>query len=229
MRRMLTILATIFVAGAAATVAQQTQDLETLFARAQRQETIAGDPTGAIAGYTEVIKAAGPTNALTPRAMFRLAECHRKLGHPEARGIYAAIVRDYPNSGDAYDTALARLQTMKAEMPAARFQPTPFELPIPPAAVYWALAPDGRSVAYLRRAGSQQSPDSDLVLHDLATGDGRVLASHLTGITAQVRFSPDGSRVAAMVSNGGPGPSRPFRQVRSVNWSWPWSTGMPRP
>ncbi len=213
MKRLLSMLAVLCVAGAAVTLAQPTPDLDTLFARAQRQETLAADLTGAITGYERVIEAAGPTNALTPRAMLRLAECHRKLGHDKARGIYAAIVRDYPNSGEAYDTALARLETMKAEVPAAPFQPTPFELPIPPRSVYWALAPDGRSVAYLRRAGSEQSPDSDLVLYDLATGAGRVLASHLKGITAQVRFSPDGSRVAAMVSNGGPGPSRPFRQL----------------
>jgi Tol biopolymer transport system component len=213
MRRLMIVLAVVVLAGAAAASAQKAADLESLFANAQRHETIDADLAGAISLYTQVITTAGPTHALTPRAMLRLAECHRKLGHADARRIYSDIVRDYPQSGEPYDTALVRLAVMQSS--SGDLQASTFTLP-DEYSTNWEVSPDGRSLVWLRRAGSQQAPDSDLVIRDLATGAERVLAAHLRGISAHIGFSPDGSRVAAAIGSGGPANTRPYRQLVAV-------------
>ncbi len=91
-------------------------DAEVLLQAAMHKEQVEGRLPEAIDAYKAVVAKAGSNKQVAARALLQLAAVVQKLGRPEARTTYQAIVRDYPDQPTAVAAARARLA---AASPAA--------------------------------------------------------------------------------------------------------------
>ena len=93
------------------------QDAERLMKAATTLESVDGDLPAAIAQYRKVMAAGN--RALAAQALFRIGECHRKLGDKQARAAYEQVIREYADQGEAVARARARLRGDDAPVAAA--------------------------------------------------------------------------------------------------------------
>src|SRR5687767_4038827 len=111
-RLLVIIIAALVVTCLPIVQAQQTAaQAEKLLASAQHKAAIDGDLKGAIDDYKKAIAAAGNDRALVAQALFRMAECHQKLGDAEAQAIYERLLRDYSDQQEIAVAARARRVT----------------------------------------------------------------------------------------------------------------------
>ena len=98
--------------------AQTTRDAEKQFRAAQYKQQVQGDLKGAIEDYKKL--AQGPDRMLAARALLAMGETYQALGAPDARGVYAEIVRDFTEPKEVVATARARLAELEQEIEALR-------------------------------------------------------------------------------------------------------------
>jgi hypothetical protein len=114
--RLLAGLVLMLTLSAAATAAQQAQEL---YQRGLVQEHAAGNLESAIALYTQAARAAGDDRALGARVLVRAAASQEKLGRQaDAARIYAEVMRLYPEQRAEVTLAQERLTILRRHVPA---------------------------------------------------------------------------------------------------------------
>jgi hypothetical protein len=185
------IAASVLVLITLASIAPSAQDAERLFKAAMNTEFVDGDLKRAIEQYAKV--AASGNRAVAAQALIRMAECHDKLGHAEAKAIYERVLRDFSDQRDAVAIARARLGRGGVVSTTARGDRAVWTGV--DADGFGTVSPDGRFLTYMDWIGL-----GNVMVRDLVTGAGRPL----TGNTKMAEFgagqfsviSRDGERVA---------------------------------
>lgn len=162
-----------------------------LFERAKLLEQSGRQSARVVAMYEEVATKAD--RPLAAAARLQIALLKEREGKPEARALYAAIVRDYPDQRDVVLKAQSKL--------AARTGGRAGRSDVVPRRVLeggWAgiidIAANGRLAVGWERAGYSAR---NLLVRDMESGTETVLvAGGPSGTGGQARISPDGRRVA---------------------------------
>ena len=167
--------------------AQQTAaQAEKLLASAQHKAAIDGDLKGAIEDYKKAIAAAGNNRAFVAQALFRMAECHQKLGEAEAQAIYERLVRDYPDQQEVATAARARRATTASSVVKGdRSLWSGGD-----ADGFGTISPDARYLTFTDWANGGQ-----LAIRDLVSGTSHRLTNG-GGSTQHSAISRDGKQVA---------------------------------
>ncbi|MBM3746873.1 MAG: hypothetical protein FJW34_13860 [Acidobacteria bacterium] len=188
-RRLAFILAAASLALAQADVTLQ---------KAIRKETVEGDLKGAIELYGQALSQAGARDRATAaQALLRMGECHEKLGSAEARKAYERVLREYADQTAPAASARERLAALTRASGATAPGGVVHRLVwSTPTEAWGGVSPDGRWIAF-------QNEHTDLALHDLVTGQNRLLTNYgprdqRPGMAYGGVFSPDGRRVAYM-------------------------------
>ena len=186
-------------------IAQQPVSPEALLKAAMQREQVDGDAAGALSDY-KVIGELHPRSPVAARALARMAAIYDRQGELElARASYQRIVTEHAQSPEA---AAARTALKKLTAPAAAVAPPQtFSLE----SLFRGfntrpdVSPDGLLVAGGRLVGSPARLRAALDVRAVASGAQRTLVEGLEGAVRTVRFSPDGSRLAAYVVQFAPG------------------------
>lgn len=136
-------------------------------------ETIKGDLRGAIAQYRAL--AASPDRAIAAQALVRMADCHRKLGDAEARGLYERVVREFADQSEAVAAARAGLRETGAGE-SARGTATRGDRAVwtgNNVDMFGRVSPDGRYVTFV-----EWEKTGNLALRDLSTNTERLLTRY---------------------------------------------------
>jgi Tol biopolymer transport system component len=167
-------------------------DAEVMLQAAMHKEQVEGRLPEAIDAYKSVVAKAGSNKRVAAQALLQLAASYEKLGRPEARATYQAIVREYPDQPTAVAAARARLGAVRSARGQEEITPRrvldgdPVEL--------IEVSEDGRLALGREIAGLNSI---NLVVRDPSSGR---MATLLRGTQAaswfQPRFSRDGQRVA---------------------------------
>jgi len=191
------LLASVMVGLVAAPIAlsQRASRAELRFQEAHRKETIDGDLKSAIELYRRVIGEAGGNRLIAAQALVRMGQCYEKLGDAEARKAYERVVREFSDQAEPAGLARERLGALvgtAASPPAGGV--TQRLVWSTPTESWGGVSADGRWIAF-------QSDQGDLAIHDLVTGQNRLLTNYgprgkRPGEAYEGVFSPDGKRVA---------------------------------
>ncbi len=168
------------------------QSLETELQRAFQRETTTGNLAAAIAEYQRIARQAGGNRALAAQALLREARSHERLGSPESRKVYEALVRDFSDQSAVVSAARARLSAAGG---VQQLEVTPRRVLEAGWSQMWDMSADGRFVVGPERVGySAFSSGFSIVVRDVATGRSTTVVP-ATG-SLQARLSDDGNRVA---------------------------------
>jgi Tol biopolymer transport system component len=182
------VLAFVIVTGLLASPAAQS--LEHDLQRAMQRETTTGDLRAAIAEYRRIVQQAGPNRTVAATATLRMARNHERLGSPDARRLYEAIVRDFADQPAVVASARARLSATGPR----QVEVTPRRVLEAGWSQMFDMSADGRFVV-----GPQRATYSgfSVVLRDVATGQSTTLVDALKGPGGyHARLSDDGRWVA---------------------------------
>jgi Tol biopolymer transport system component len=180
--------------------AQGSAQADRQFQAALHKATVDGNLKGAIEDYRAIARRPGVSRDLASQALVRMAEAYQKLGDPQARLVYAQLIRDFPDQRQIVETARTRLTALEA--PVA---PTGLSLKRVHSGVgIISVSPDARWAVFNEfNEAANGVTGADLVLLDMSSGARRVLDKH-PGTGAYVEgdavFSPDGSQVAYHVA-----------------------------
>lgn len=196
MRTGLTLAAmALLVITAAPLVAQRAaitnDDADVMLQAAMHKEQVEGRLPEAIEAYRVVVAKAGSNKGVAAKALLQLAGAYEKLGRPEARATYQAIVRTYPDQPAVVEAARARLAAGATSGP----------LDVLPRRVLeggwdnpFDISADGRFTVGPERAAFESF---SIVLRDVVSGRATPLAAGSPGHGGfQARISNDGRRVA---------------------------------
>jgi hypothetical protein len=150
---------------AAAAVMTLLAQADVTLEKARRKETLEGDLKGAISLYAKAVAESKGDRAVSAKALIAMAECHRKLGDAEARGIYERIVREYADQKDAVNIARTRLGTA-APVAAKGDRPV---WTGPEVDIFGRISPDGRYLTYV-----DLFQTGNLMIHDMVTNTDHV-------------------------------------------------------
>ena len=209
MMRRLLVTAAILTLVAVSPLAQDGRRAGVTLQAGMAAEFIEADLPKAITLYERAVAEAGADRELTARGLLALGMALEKVGRVgDARKQLGLVIRDFGDVADVAEVADARLQVLgpgvgiTSRDVSATFSGNGRD-----------LSPDGALVAAGKVAGSPPRRELSLVVRDISTGSERALATDLRGPIWHVRFSPDGTRVAALtrVPGDGSGP-RMYRE-----------------
>jgi Tol biopolymer transport system component len=186
MRKFRLFILTISVAMAVVlAAAQKDPRAEAQLQAAINKETVEGDLKSAIEMYRKVAQSGN--RAVAAKALVRMGQCYDKMGDAEARKAYERVVRDFADQKEAVEDARRLLGA----------KPAPAGTGVT-ARQIWAggndryygpaVSRDGRYIAYIDR--------SKVVVHDLSTGDEKLLVGAPGLGFNNALISPDGKQVA---------------------------------
>ena len=196
---MRTVLMAAIAAGllAGAPLAQG-QSAADLYQSAVQLEEVKGDLEKAIAVYRSIVERFANDRTTAGKAQLRLGFCYERLGKPEARGAFEAVIRNYSDQPELVTQARARLASSSnrsgdlgdAAMTARQvWTGTEVDLEGKPSA-------DGRYLTYVDWTSTRTG---NLAIRDLATGQNRRLTDAqdmAEGYAEYPVLSPDGKTVA---------------------------------
>jgi len=196
MRTILTLtLAACLTTGA--TMAQGPSAAD-LYQHAVQLEEVKGDLDGAIAIYKNILERFSGDRGPAARAQLHLGFCYQRLGKPEARAAYEAVVRDHADQPELAAQAKSRLSSL-AQPAAGRTASSMVARQIwtgPEVDLEGKPSADGR---YLTYVDWTSTPNGNVAIRDLVTGENRLL-THSTergdGAAEYPVLSPDGKWVA---------------------------------
>ncbi|MDP2999696.1 MAG: hypothetical protein Q8N47_19570 [Bryobacterales bacterium] len=191
-------LLTVFLAALLA-AGQKNDQAELALKAAIKTETVDGDLKGAIEQYKKIAAQPGAGRATVATALLRMGQCHEKLGNAEARTAYERLVRDYADQAGIVAQAQARLAALAggAGAPGSSAMAVRRVWAGREANFEGGVSPDGRFLSF------NAYPEDDLAIHDLVTGQNRLLT--------------DKSRPAG---SWGPGRSVPSPDSKRIVYSW---------
>ena len=107
---MRTVLMVTIAAGllAGAPLAQG-QSAADLYQSAVQLEEVKGDMEKAIAAYRSIVERFANDRTTAGKAQLRLGFCYERLGKPEARSAFEAVIRNYSDQPDLVSQARARI------------------------------------------------------------------------------------------------------------------------
>jgi Tol biopolymer transport system component len=195
MTRTMRAFAIVMLAGLVAApqrpAAQATADVE--LRAAMETETVKGDLNAAIKQYQAVVdKYHKIDRAVAATALLRMAECHQKMGNPDARAAYERILTDFASEKNVALVARQRLNASNG----AGGGPLSTRLVSGHYSLWDLVTPDGRFSA------RTDWDSGDLVIRDLVTKvDRRLVPGSMATPGAQSwaeggAFSPDRRQVA---------------------------------
>jgi Tol biopolymer transport system component len=168
---------------------------DTTLQKAIRKETMEGDLKGAIELYRKAIGQAAKDRGTAAQALVRMGACYEKLGDAEARKAYERVVHDFADQKEMAVQAQTRLASLGGGHGG-------------PATVTMRWVSDGREPDNEGRPSpdgqwlSYTSPDGDLGIYNLLTGERRLLkrnspnAAGKRGWVEESIWSPDGKQIA---------------------------------
>jgi len=187
-----TLLAVLVVAllALSAVVAQQGDQTEVQLKAAINKEVVEGNLKAAIELYRKIAQSGN--RPVAAKALIRMGQCYEKLGDAEASKAYQRVVSDFADQKEAVAEAQALLAAgSRDRRPASGvseqqvwvLDENPRPVPRPPSS-------DSRYIPYTDVAGQR------LKLHDLVTGENRVILERETGLCFGVPvISPDGTQI----------------------------------
>lgn len=191
---MLTIAACL---AAGATIAQG-QSAADLYQDALQLEEVKGDLEKAIAAYRTIVERFANDRATAAKAQLHLGLCYERLGRPEARSAYEAVIRNYSEQPEPVTQARARLASLaqpsgdRAETGMVARQiwtGADVDLAGKPSA-------DGRYLTYVDWTSTKSG---NVAIRDLVTGQNRRLTDvqdMAEGFAEYPVLSPDGKTIA---------------------------------
>lgn len=164
-RLVVALSATIAVVSAA-----QGDTARTMLEGARKMEVVDGDLNGAIKRYQAIVAQYAKTDRATAAtALVRMAECYLKLGDAEARTIYARVIREFADQGEAAAMARARLGGGVAVATAAKGDRAVWTGPN--VDMTGRVSPDGRFISFVDWSNGR------LMMRDVATNVDRALTA----------------------------------------------------
>jgi Tol biopolymer transport system component len=199
MKTWLKILVVVFATVAILCAAETGQSL---FQKALTKERADADPAGAILLYERVVKEFPGDRKLAAEALFRIGECHLALGNAAARQAFERLVHEFSDQPDIAAQARSRLARLEGSEGARH--PSTVTLrkvwagnaeqgSIDPSA---SVSEDGRFLSF---ADESSEKWGNLAIHDLTTGENRLITSDADGDNASVGLSvvsPDCRQIA---------------------------------
>jgi hypothetical protein len=179
------LLVPVVIAAVTLLAAEKIDPAQMMFEAARKKEVVDGDLNTAIQQYKTIASKYAGDRAVAANALIRMADCYQKLGDAESQKIYERVLRDYGDQKEAVAVARARLGRNGSARETGIL-----------ARQVWAgsevytngrPSPDGRYLPFVR--------DGRLSLHDLITGENRVLASEHDCAAESPVFTPDGKRI----------------------------------
>ena len=162
-----------------------------LFERAKLLEQSGRQSARVVAMYEEVATKAD--RALAAAARLQIALLKEREGHAEARALYAAIIRDYPDQRDVVSKAQSKLAARTAGR-GGRSDVVARKVLEGGWAAVVDISANGRTAIGWERAGYSSR---NLVARDMETGkETLVVAGGPSGTPGMPRISADGRRVA---------------------------------
>jgi Tol biopolymer transport system component len=164
-------IALIAVLGALLSIAgstQQAADPGVLLRAAIEKEEVDGDLQGAIVLYRQIIASYGKNAAVAAKALYRLGQCHERLGNREAQNAYHRLIDEYPGQKEEVAMARARLAALGATAAEASRKPTFRKIRIPANPGNGVLSPDGKRFAFVSQGSVWVVPIPGKVQPDLA-------------------------------------------------------------
>jgi len=178
--------------GAAQKDTQKDPRAEAQLQAAITKETVEGDLKGAIELYQKL--ANGSNHAAAAKALVRMGQCYEKLGSAEATKAYERVVREFSDQKEAVEQARALLAAGGRDIPPETGIIAQQKWVPPPGRVTQMrrVSQDGRYISYTDIAGIR------LYLHDLATGEDRLLLEDKSSVAfmGPAEISPEGRRMA---------------------------------
>jgi hypothetical protein len=182
----------ILLALAAILAAQPPDPAQVALRAAIDREVADGDLNAAIALYTSVVDTYKSNHAVAAQALFRLGQCHEKLGHAAASAAYHRVLSQYPSQKEAA-AARARLAVLNSPGTPRTAQAT---LIWDNSTEDWAsVSADGRYLSFV------DWPTRSIGIRDLASSTNRVISNTTLfgrgrGEPGRNVISPDGKSVA---------------------------------
>jgi len=162
-----------------------------LFERAKLLEQSGRQSARVVEMYEEVATTAD--RRLAAAARLQIALLKEREGKPEARALYAAIVRDYPDQREVVSKAQTKLAARSAGG-AGRSDVVPRRVLDGGWASILDISANGNLAVGWERAGYSAR---NILVRDMETGKETVLvAGSPSGSAGQARISPDGRKVA---------------------------------
>jgi len=168
-----------------------------LFEKGLAKERAGGDPAGAIILFEKVAREHASERKLVAEAIFRIGECRRALGQPEAKLAYERVVREFADQGDVVERARKRLLVDQPESNKTALSTRRIWTPPSHNLGFGNISADGKYLAY-----SSYFTTGDLALREIGTGATRQLTNKGAWLksdkyaTTGARISPDGKVVA---------------------------------
>ena len=190
MQRCLVLLMAAAVLGAA-----QPRNPDAALGAARHLEEAEGNYPAAIEAYKKFLAQYGRDRALAAKALVRMGQCYEKLGDAEARKAYERVLREFSDQAVPAASARERLAVLARASKSAPPGGVIHRLVWSTLTRAWgSVSADGRWIAF-------QSEQGDLAIHDLVTGQDRLLTNYgprdkRPGEAENGVFSPDGKRVA---------------------------------
>ncbi len=200
MIRFHSLLAAVVVAGAALVFAEQSgSGAAALFQQGLLLERAEGNVTQAIVLYERVVAEYPQDSSVVPQALSHLAQIYDRRSDARATRMWSRLAREF--SGTPYGAEARRRMSETGTQAAGPFRSKVIELP--EGVANSEAAPDGQSIAFVRRSGSV----SELWIRDIDSGRDRRRFSEAGRTIETVTWSPDSRRmlVATSPANGKPG------------------------
>jgi Tol biopolymer transport system component len=162
-----------------------------LFQSGLYQEQVKGDLDAAIKVYERIIVKFPKDRHIVAKALLHIGLCYEKLGTQEAQKTYRHLIKEYADQLEPVAQARARLAAL-GQLPSGMVVRR-VRADCPLFNMFRGISPDGR---YISHADLESG---DLAIHELATGQNRVLTnegSEWQEFTVEHIFSPDGQQLA---------------------------------
>jgi TolB protein len=192
------VIATALTTSSVVAGQQANESADQQLKAAMHRELVGGDLRAAIKDYEGIVSRYRDNRPVAARALLQIAQCHDKLGQPEARKVYEQIVREYADQTEPAAQARTRLAAMSPQSATA----TPPDVGVarrlhgpPVTSSLMGISRDGSLVA-----ASDYSKGINLGVYDLTAPQMRVITDFdwtTTGVhDVWAAWSPDGRRIA---------------------------------
>lgn len=169
------------------------------FEKAFYYEDVQGDLEKAIELYEQILKRFPENREIAAQAQLHIGLCYEKLGLREATSAYQKVVQNYGDQKEAVAQARERLSKLtqperKSEEPEGIRIRQVWKKPYTDS--LGSVSLDGRFLAFVYWG------EGDVAIHDLVTGEDRVLTHDAdavsvgTGFAQEPKFSKDGKQIA---------------------------------
>ena len=196
MNRSVTLMIVVLCLGAGIGQLAAQQNGYDLFQKALAAERADGNLRQAIQLYERVTREFTADRTLVARALLRMAECYEKLGDAAAQGLYARVMREFPDHPESAGIARARLAASREQHSSVPAGIVSRQIWSGPGVdTLGSIAPDGSALSYV------DWDTGDLAIRNLATGTHRRLTNKgpwesSSEFALFSRISPDGRQIA---------------------------------